>query len=122
MTGRVTSRFTFDAAAPYLRRVRAGGFDFAGRLVGGFGNPPRCSGVRNVNALMGEAVGQLYVARHFPPEAKARMEALVVNSSRPTVRPSRSFPMTAETRRAGRSERSSPTRSATPTASATIPS
>jgi putative endopeptidase len=28
---------------------------------------------------MGEAVGQLYVARHFPPQAKARMENLVAN-------------------------------------------
>jgi putative endopeptidase len=29
------------------------------------------------NAAMGEAVGRLYVARYFPPEAKARIEALV---------------------------------------------
>ncbi|KQV59057.1 M13 family metallopeptidase [Duganella sp. Root336D2] len=28
---------------------------------------------------MGEAVGKLYVAKHFPPEAKARMEKLVKN-------------------------------------------
>ena len=28
---------------------------------------------------MGEAVGKLYVARHFPPDAKARMEELVAN-------------------------------------------
>ncbi|MYN01318.1 M13 family peptidase [Pseudoduganella sp. DS3] len=28
---------------------------------------------------MGEAVGKLYVAKHFPPEAKARMEVLVKN-------------------------------------------
>ena len=28
---------------------------------------------------MGEAVGKLYVAKHFPPEAKARMEQLVKN-------------------------------------------
>jgi predicted metalloendopeptidase len=68
--------------APYLSEafVQAR-FDFAGRLVGGLEEqPPRWQrGVRNVNALLGEAVGKLYVARHFPPEAKARMEALVVN-------------------------------------------
>jgi endothelin-converting enzyme len=71
-----------DASAAYLSdafvQTR---FDFSGRLVGGLEEmPPRWQrGVRNVNGLMGEAVGKLYVARHFPPEAKARMEALVVN-------------------------------------------
>ena len=28
---------------------------------------------------MGEAAGKLYVAKHFPPEAKARMKELVAN-------------------------------------------
>ncbi len=32
-----------------------------------------------VNASMGEAVGELYVARHFTPEAKAKMDVLVKN-------------------------------------------
>jgi predicted metalloendopeptidase len=32
-----------------------------------------------VNTMAGEAVGKLYVAEHFPPEAKARMEELVGN-------------------------------------------
>ena len=36
-------------------------------------------GVNLVNATLGELVGQEYVARHFPPEAKARMEQLVAN-------------------------------------------
>jgi predicted metalloendopeptidase len=56
-------------------------FDFSGRLVSGLEEqPPRWQrGVRNVNALLGEAVGKVYVSRHFPPEAKARMEALVRN-------------------------------------------
>lgn len=36
-------------------------------------------GVNLVNALLGEAVGQEYVKRHFPPEAKARMLELVNN-------------------------------------------
>jgi endothelin-converting enzyme len=71
-----------DGAAPYLSDafVQAK-FDFSGCLVSGLEEqPPRWQrGVRNVNALLGEAVGKLYVARHFPPEAKARMEALVVN-------------------------------------------
>ena len=32
-----------------------------------------------VNASMGEAVGELYVQRHFTPEAKAKMDVLVKN-------------------------------------------
>jgi putative endopeptidase len=35
--------------------------------------------VNAVNGNMGEVLGKLYVERHFKPEAKARMEALVAN-------------------------------------------
>ena len=36
-------------------------------------------GVGLVESLMGDAVGRLYVERHFPPDAKARMDELVAN-------------------------------------------
>ncbi|HEX7321711.1 MAG TPA: M13 family metallopeptidase [Mycobacterium sp.] len=36
-------------------------------------------GVSLVEDLMGDAVGRLYVARYFPPDAKARIDALVDN-------------------------------------------
>ena len=36
-------------------------------------------GVDLVNGTMGEAVGQIYVARYFPPEAKAKADELVQN-------------------------------------------
>jgi len=36
-------------------------------------------GVSLVESLMGDAVGRLYVARHFPPQAKERMDELVAN-------------------------------------------
>ena len=36
-------------------------------------------GVDTVESALGEAVGQLYVERHFPPAAKARMDELVAN-------------------------------------------
>lgn len=36
-------------------------------------------GVGLVEHLMGEALGKLYVERHFPPEAKSRMDTLVDN-------------------------------------------
>lgn len=32
-----------------------------------------------IDVALGEAVGQVYVARHFPPEAKQRMQELVAN-------------------------------------------
>ena len=71
-----------DAAAPYLSDdfVQAR-FAFRGKLVAGLEEiPPRWQrGVRNVNQLIGEAVGKVYVARHFPPESKSRMEELVNN-------------------------------------------
>jgi len=36
-------------------------------------------GVSLVESLMGEALGRMYVARYFPPQAKARMDELVAN-------------------------------------------
>ena len=36
-------------------------------------------GVSLVESLMGDALGRLYVERHFPPRAKARMDELVAN-------------------------------------------
>ena len=36
-------------------------------------------GVDIVNGSLGEVVGKVYVNKHFPPEAKARMQALVGN-------------------------------------------
>ena len=35
--------------------------------------------MESTDHLLGEALGQLYVAREFPPEAKARADALVRN-------------------------------------------
>ena len=36
-------------------------------------------GVQLVNGSMGEALGQLYVAKHFPAASKARMETMIAN-------------------------------------------
>jgi putative endopeptidase len=36
-------------------------------------------GVALVEGALGEAVGRIYVERHFPPQAKSRMESLVQN-------------------------------------------
>lgn len=56
-------------------------FQFTGQKVQGLEVQPErwLRGVRNVNGQIGHAVGKVYVVRHFPPEAKVRMEGLVNN-------------------------------------------
>jgi putative endopeptidase len=56
-------------------------FDFYGRTLTG---APQLRerwkrGVSLVEGVLGEAVGEIYVERHFPPSAKARMDELVAN-------------------------------------------
>lgn len=53
---------------------------FAKTLNGQVLQRPRWKrGVALVNGSLGEAVGKLYVDKHFPPEAKARMEKMIAN-------------------------------------------
>ncbi|QNJ93708.1 M13 family metallopeptidase [Mycolicibacterium fluoranthenivorans] len=56
-------------------------FDFYGRTLSGTQaiRDRWKRGVALVENLMGDAVGKLYVERHFPPAAKARMDELVAN-------------------------------------------
>ena len=56
-------------------------FDFFGKLMSGREEiRPRWKRVTStVEGAMGEALGQLYVERYFPAEAKTRMETLVQN-------------------------------------------
>jgi putative endopeptidase len=71
-----------DGAASFLgREFRDARFAFRGRVLSGQEQErPRWQlGVGVVEGTLGEAVGKLYVARHFSPESKARMEELVAN-------------------------------------------
>lgn len=70
------------SAAPYLTDdfVQTN-FDFYGRTLNG---TPELRerwkrGVALVEGAIGEAVGKVYVERHFPPESKAMMDELVAN-------------------------------------------
>jgi putative endopeptidase len=70
------------AAAPYLSSAFVDtNFDFYGRTLSG--TPELRArwkrGVAFVEGCVGEAVGQLYVERHFPPASKAAMDELVAN-------------------------------------------
>jgi putative endopeptidase len=70
------------ACAPYLSSVFVeANFDFYARTLSG---TPQIRerwkrGVALVEGSIGEAVGRVYVDRHFPPESKAMMEDLVGN-------------------------------------------
>jgi putative endopeptidase len=71
-----------DSVADVLPQAfRDARFEFRGRALRGMEQDlPRWQrAVKDVDAALGEAVGQLYVARYFPPDYKARALALVEN-------------------------------------------
>ncbi|MEZ5331455.1 MAG: M13 family metallopeptidase [Thermoanaerobaculia bacterium] len=71
-----------DAFAPHLPAAFVeASFVFHGEKVSGLEELPARwkRGVRHIDDAMGEGLGKLYVARHFPPEAKRRMDELVAN-------------------------------------------
>ena len=71
-----------DAASNYLSDdFVAENFDFYGKTLSGRQvNQPRWKrAVANTNSMLGEAVGQMYVEKYFPAEAKTRMLELVKN-------------------------------------------
>lgn len=71
-----------EASAPLLSSAFVDAeFDFSGRVVSGLPeNRERWKrGVSLVEGAIGEAVGQLYAAQYFPPQAKERMLELVAN-------------------------------------------
>jgi putative endopeptidase len=73
---------TAKDAAPQLSKAFVDeNFAFNGTVLSGQPEiQPRWKrAVNGVNNAMGEAVGELYVAKYFPPESKAKMDELVKN-------------------------------------------
>jgi putative endopeptidase len=71
-----------DAAAPYLsQRFVAASFEFHSRTMAGVAEQPERwkRAVGTINFAMGQAIGRVYVARYFPPEAKAQIDDLVTH-------------------------------------------
>jgi predicted metalloendopeptidase len=71
-----------SSSAAYLdQHMQDLSFNFYSKTLYGVPEmPPRWKrGVSFINAVAGDAVGQIYVREHFPPEAKARMDELVKN-------------------------------------------
>jgi predicted metalloendopeptidase len=77
----LTIRYLSNFAAHLPRSVDDTEFGFYGTVVQGrakqLDRPTR--GARLLDAQMGEALGKIYVAKYFPPEAKAKIQALVRN-------------------------------------------
>jgi putative endopeptidase len=71
---------TIRSFAPYLSKpfVKARFAFYGTKLTGAPENRPRWKrGVGLVEGSLGEAIGQIYVERHFKPQAKAQMDRLV---------------------------------------------
>ena len=71
-----------SASAPYLSKAFVDErFAFTGGVLRGVPqNQPRWKrGLALLDGSIGEALGKLYVAKYFPPQNKARMQALVQN-------------------------------------------
>ncbi|HEV7743480.1 MAG TPA: M13 family metallopeptidase N-terminal domain-containing protein [Pyrinomonadaceae bacterium] len=60
------------------RNVRAEDFDFYGKTLAGARETPDRStvAIAATNAALGQAVGQIYTQRYFPPQAKAKALAM----------------------------------------------
>ena len=70
-----------NAAGALSTRFVEARFDFNGRTLSGQPElPVRWKrGVRSTSSALGEAIGQVYVAKYFTPDAKAKMTDLVDN-------------------------------------------
>lgn len=89
--------------APYLSPVFVDqNFEFYGRTLQGTEQlrPRWKRGVSLTEGVLGEAIGEIYVARHFPASSKARMDELVGNIVRAYEESIRSLEWMGEATRA----------------------
>jgi len=77
----LTFHFLSDYAGRLPTAFDAAQFDFYSRTLNGIEEqrPRHLRGVNVVNGNLGEAVGQIYVERHFPQSSKDQMDDLVQN-------------------------------------------
>jgi predicted metalloendopeptidase len=71
-----------DDLAPYLNKAAVDlAFDFNGRTITGTPEirPRWKRALSETEAAIGDTLGKAYVARHYPPAAKARMDQLIAN-------------------------------------------
>jgi len=97
----LTYQFLTATASVLPKAFDEENFAFYGRVLNGQQQQHERSerAVDATNEALGEAVGQLYVAKKFPPESKAAMESLVENLRKAYAQHIRSAPwMTAATK------------------------
>ena len=77
----LTVRYLHAFAEALPRRIDEADFAFYGAVIGGRTQQldRATRGVDLIDRRLGEALGKLYVARYFPPEAKAKADLLVHN-------------------------------------------
>jgi putative endopeptidase len=98
----LVNRFLTAEASVLPKAFDRENFDFYGRILNGQpAQRPRWKrAVQATNAALGEAIGQLYVAKYFPPQAKASAEELVENLRKAYAQHLSNVPwMTATTRK-----------------------
>jgi putative endopeptidase len=77
----LTFHYLSDRASYLPKRFDDARFDFYGKVLGGQAQQlaREKRGVRFLGGVIGQGVGKIYVARYFPPEAKAKARELVGN-------------------------------------------
>jgi putative endopeptidase len=77
----LTVRYLHSHASYLPTQIDDADFAFYGVVIGGQKQqlPRDLRGIHMLDRQMGEALGKLYVARYFPPEAKAKIQQLVAN-------------------------------------------
>jgi putative endopeptidase len=80
----VAWHYTRSRAAVLPRAIDDANFSFYGRQLSGaqVQRERWQRAIQSTNGTLGEAIGELYVARHFPPETKAQALELVENMRR----------------------------------------
>ncbi len=80
----ITWHFVRARAAVLPKNIDNSNFDFYGKTLNGQQQQRERwkRAIQSINNTLGEAVGQIYVARHFPPEAKQQALDLVENMRR----------------------------------------
>ena len=77
----LTVRYLHSHASYLPAQIDDADFAFYGVVIGGQKQqlPRDLRGIHLLDRQMGEALGKLYVARYFPPQAKAKIQQLVAN-------------------------------------------
>jgi putative endopeptidase len=77
----LTYHYLSDHASVLPRAIDHENFAFYGTALSGIPQQRERwkRGVQAVGGALGDAIGQLYVEKYFPPESKAKMETLVAN-------------------------------------------